>query len=57
MLVLAMAIGVYAKVDILFWHSDGTYAKSEHGDSFLDAIYNGEVSVRGKDRDICENDR
>lgn len=44
MLVLAMAIGVYAKVDILFWHSDGTYAKSEH----VDSIYGGGVFSEGK---------
>lgn len=57
MLALVMVIGVYARVDTLFWHSDGTYVTSEHGDYFLADTYYGEVSVRGTDRTICEDDR
>ena len=54
MLALVMVIGVYARVDTLFWHSDGTYVTSEHGDHYLADTYYGEVSVRGTDRNICE---
>lgn len=57
MLAILFGVSVYAKVTVLFWHSDGTYATSEHPDFYLADTYYGEVSVRGTDRDICDNDR
>ncbi|MFV0479886.1 MAG: hypothetical protein ACK5LZ_04885 [Anaerorhabdus sp.] len=51
-LIIAMffATNVYAGTTILFWHSDGTYVKSTHGDSYFAYVYDGEAAVRGSDR-------
>lgn len=45
-----------AKTTTLFSISNYTWAKSYHGDNYLDYIYNGEVSIRGADRVVHGND-
>lgn len=55
--VLIVVINVsFAEVITLWSISDDTYVTSEHGDEYFADTYYGEVSIRGADRYIDEDD-